>query len=89
MYIWKFNFFKKSKQKKMKRILLTTIIFFSVGVLMAQKKEPAKSLHKTSAVKKAQDHDARIISLKKARKNAAASAPASREEVQSPAARKN
>lgn len=55
----------------MKKILLTTIVFFSIsGVLMAQQKASAKPerLQKTK-IQSSEEHNAKIIALKKANKN--------------------
>lgn len=55
----------------MKKILLTTIVFFSIsGVLMAQQKETAKTVAlKKARIQTAEEHNAKITALKKANKN--------------------
>jgi hypothetical protein len=65
----------------MKKILLTTIVFFCIsGVLMAQQKETAKPVaQKNTRIQTSEEHNAKIIALKKANKNRTgnASLPAS------------
>ena len=53
----------------MKKFLLTTIVFFSIGtVVMAQQTEPKLQAQQNARNKQQSEHDAKIIAAKKAYK---------------------